>query len=50
MAKILARRMKIPVYVGCSIDPTAIGLMAEEEMEGLTKIVNVVMERWERRK
>ncbi|EAU39477.1 predicted protein [Aspergillus terreus NIH2624] len=49
IAKILARRTKVPVYVGCSIDPTAIGLMPEEEMEGLTKIVNVVMERWEKR-
>ncbi|KAF9883177.1 hypothetical protein FE257_003897 [Aspergillus nanangensis] len=49
IARILARRMGVPVYVGCSIDPTAIGLMAEEEMEGLTKIVNVIMERWEKR-
>ncbi|KAL4895657.1 hypothetical protein BDV59DRAFT_142458 [Aspergillus ambiguus] len=49
IAKILARRMKVPVYVGCSIDPTAIGLMADEEMEGLRRIVEVVMERWERR-
>ncbi|KAE8353341.1 hypothetical protein BDV28DRAFT_133293 [Aspergillus coremiiformis] len=47
LAKILARRMKIPVYVGCSIDPVALGLLVEEEMEGLTKIVDVIMKRWE---
>lgn len=47
IAKILARRMTVPVYVGCSIDPTALGLLVEEEMEGLTKIVEVIMQRWE---
>ncbi|KJK62834.1 hypothetical protein P875_00034307 [Aspergillus parasiticus SU-1] len=47
IAKILARRMRVPVYVGCSIDPTALGLLVEEEMEGLTKIVEVIMQRWE---
>ncbi|KAB8230101.1 hypothetical protein BDV23DRAFT_156407 [Aspergillus alliaceus] len=47
IAKILARRMKIPVYVGSSIDPTALGLLVEEEMEGLTKIVDAIMKRWE---
>ncbi|RHZ64599.1 proteasome assembly chaperone 4 family protein [Aspergillus thermomutatus] len=35
VAKILARRMSIPVYVGCSIDPRALELTVEEEMEGL---------------
>ncbi|KAE8380617.1 hypothetical protein BDV26DRAFT_290207 [Aspergillus bertholletiae] len=47
IAKILARRMRIPVYVGCSIDPTALGLLVEEEMEGLTKIVDIIMQKWE---
>ncbi|PYH95092.1 hypothetical protein BO71DRAFT_418843 [Aspergillus ellipticus CBS 707.79] len=47
VAKILARRMGVPVYVGCSIDPVALGLMVEEEMEGVRKIVEVVMQRWE---
>ncbi|KAI9372418.1 hypothetical protein BJX61DRAFT_448888 [Aspergillus egyptiacus] len=48
IAKILARRMGVPVYVGCSIDPNALGLMAEEEMEGVKRIVDVVMARWEK--
>ncbi|KAJ5458617.1 hypothetical protein N7475_010005 [Penicillium sp. IBT 31633x] len=50
IAKILARRFSIPVYVGCSIDPHGLGLEVEEEMEGLTKIVNVIMEKWEEHK
>ncbi|KAJ5780033.1 hypothetical protein N7457_005193 [Penicillium paradoxum] len=50
IAKILARRFSIPVYVGCSIDPHAMGLEVEEEMEGLAKIVNVIMEQWEEHK
>ncbi|KAJ5578662.1 uncharacterized protein N7459_007626 [Penicillium hispanicum] len=45
VAKILARRIRLPVYVGCSIDPNALGLTVEEEMEGLTKIVNTVVEK-----
>lgn len=49
-AKILARRMGVPVYVGCSIDSTALGLVVEEEMEGLKRIVEVIMERWEKRR
>ncbi|PWY90110.1 hypothetical protein BO70DRAFT_350068 [Aspergillus heteromorphus CBS 117.55] len=48
VAKILARRMRVPVYVGCSIDPVALGLMVEEEMEGVRRVVEVVMERWEK--
>ena len=48
-AKILARRIGLPVYVGCSIDSLGLGLMVEEEMEGLRKIVETVMERWEQR-
>ncbi|CAG8012014.1 unnamed protein product [Penicillium nalgiovense] len=50
IAKILARRFSIPVYVGCSIDPHGMGLEVAEEMEGLTKIVNVIMEKWEEHK
>ncbi|EAW07306.1 proteasome assembly chaperone 4 family protein [Aspergillus clavatus NRRL 1] len=48
VAKILARRMGLPVYVGCSIDTRALELTVEEEMEGLTKLVQVIMERWEK--
>ncbi|KAL2824111.1 hypothetical protein BDW59DRAFT_147848 [Aspergillus cavernicola] len=47
IAKILARRMGVPVYLGCSIDPTALSLMPEEEMEGLARIVDTVMARRE---
>ncbi|PWY88732.1 hypothetical protein BO94DRAFT_534635 [Aspergillus sclerotioniger CBS 115572] len=50
VAKILARRMKVPVYVGCSIDPVGLGLLVEEEMEGVRGIVDVVMRKWESRK
>ncbi|KAL4917779.1 hypothetical protein BDW62DRAFT_201337 [Aspergillus aurantiobrunneus] len=49
VAKILARRMGVPVYLGCSIDPVALGLLPEEEMEGLTGIVDRVMTRWDAR-
>jgi hypothetical protein len=41
--------MGVPVYLGCSIDPIALGLLAEEEMEGLTSIVDKVMTKWEAR-
>lgn len=41
--------MGVPVYVGCSIDAAATGTTAEEEMEGVAKIVEVVMQRWEER-
>ncbi|KAJ5551933.1 hypothetical protein N7461_006631 [Penicillium sp. DV-2018c] len=50
ISKILARRFAVPVYVGCSIGPHALGLEVQEEMEGLTKIVNVIMEKWEEHK
>lgn len=50
VAKILARRMSLPVYVGCSIDPRALELAVEEEMEGLSKLVEVIMDRWEKTK
>ncbi|CEN62454.1 hypothetical protein BJX68DRAFT_162264 [Aspergillus pseudodeflectus] len=46
IAKILARRMRVPVYVGCSIDPSALSLLPEEEMEGLTRIVDTVVAKW----
>ncbi|KAL4909826.1 hypothetical protein BDW74DRAFT_173314 [Aspergillus multicolor] len=49
VAKILARRMGVPVYLGCSIDPVALGLLPEEEMEGLTSTVDKVMAKWEAR-
>ncbi|KAJ5241466.1 uncharacterized protein N7469_003057 [Penicillium citrinum] len=50
VAKILARRIGMPVYVGCSIDPNALGLEVEEEMEGLSHIVNLVVEKYEAQK
>ncbi|KIW33025.1 uncharacterized protein PV07_04528 [Cladophialophora immunda] len=45
MAKVLARKMKHPVYVGCSMDFT--GMTAEEEMEGFAAAVDQIMERWD---
>lgn len=45
VAKILARRIRMPVYVGCSIDANGLGLTVEEEIEGLTQFVNVVVEK-----
>ncbi|KAL4799097.1 hypothetical protein BDV19DRAFT_355978 [Aspergillus venezuelensis] len=50
IAKILARRMGVPVYLGCSINPVALGLLPEEEMEGLTGIVDKVMKKWDERR
>ncbi|KAJ5312044.1 hypothetical protein PENANT_c022G01964 [Penicillium antarcticum] len=50
IAKILARRLYMPVYVGCSIDPHSLGLEVQEEMEGLTSIVNMIMANWEEHK
>lgn len=47
MAKILARKMKRPVYVGCSMETT--GLTVEEEMETFRKAVEVVMGQFEKR-
>lgn len=47
MAKIVARRIGVPVYVGCSIDPNGLGLTVEEEMEGLKQVVNVITENYE---
>ncbi|KAL4970401.1 proteasome assembly chaperone 4 family protein [Aspergillus stella-maris] len=50
IAKILARRMGVSVYLGCSIDPVVLGLLPEEEMEGLTGIVDKVMKKWDERR
>ncbi|CDM38067.1 unnamed protein product [Penicillium roqueforti FM164] len=50
ISKILARRFSMPVYVGCSIDPHSMGLEVAEEIEGLTKIVDVITEKWEEHK
>ncbi|OJJ74261.1 hypothetical protein ASPBRDRAFT_39376 [Aspergillus brasiliensis CBS 101740] len=47
IAKILARKMKTPVYVGGSIEPATMGVMAEEEIEGVKRIVDVVVKGWE---
>jgi hypothetical protein len=44
VAKILARKTALPVYVGCSMNFS--GLTVEEEMEGLRKIIEMVMTRW----
>jgi hypothetical protein len=44
LAKILARRMKSPVYVGCSMNFA--GTTTEEEMEGLTAVVGQIMDKW----
>ena len=46
-AKILARKMTMPVYVGCSMNFS--GLAIEEEMEGLTRIIETVMTKWRER-
>lgn len=48
-AKILARRMNVPVYVGCNIDPVVTGSTVEEEMEGFSKMIDTIMRRWESR-
>ncbi|KAJ5167406.1 uncharacterized protein N7482_006187 [Penicillium canariense] len=50
VAKILARRMRQPVYVGCSIDPNGLGQTVEEEMEGLASFVNLIVEKYEAQK
>ncbi|GJC88728.1 hypothetical protein ColLi_11566 [Colletotrichum liriopes] len=47
MAKLLAKRANIPVYVGCSVSlgGSAMGLSVEEEMEAFRAIVDVVTEK-----
>jgi uncharacterized protein YutE (UPF0331/DUF86 family) len=47
MAKILARRMDLPVYVGCSLNLS--GVTTEEEMESLTALTKVIMAKWNAR-
>lgn len=47
VAKILARKTMLPVYVGCSMDFS--GLTVEEEIEGLTKVIETVMSNWNER-
>ncbi|GKT48908.1 uncharacterized protein ColSpa_09089 [Colletotrichum spaethianum] len=44
VAKLLAKRTNMPVYVGCSINlgGSAMGLSVEEEMEAFRAIVDVV--------
>ena len=44
MAKILARRMRQPVYVGCSMNFA--GTTADEEMEGFTTAVDQIIQKW----
>jgi Proteasome assembly chaperone 4 len=48
IARVLVRRMNMPVYVGCSID--TMGSTIEEETEGFAKIVEAIMEEFQRRK
>lgn len=47
-AKILARRTKTPTYVGCSMNFA--GTTVEEEMEGLSKVIDTVLTSWTRHK
>ena len=42
LAKILARRLSGPVYVGCSVSVE--GMTVEEEMEGLSVVVGKALE------
>lgn len=50
MAKLLARRTQRPVYVGNSITFAGAGMggTVEEEMEGFKKVVEVVMEEFQK--
>ncbi|KAF6835778.1 hypothetical protein CPLU01_04055 [Colletotrichum plurivorum] len=47
MAKLLAKRAGMPVYVGCSVNlgGSAMGLSVEEEMEAFRAVVDVVTAR-----
>lgn len=45
-AKILARRTTMPTYVGCSMNFA--GTTVEEEMEGLSKVIDTVLTSWSR--
>ncbi|WEW54783.1 hypothetical protein PRK78_000208 [Emydomyces testavorans] len=44
-AQALARRMHMMVYVGCSVELA--GQVAEEEIEGLVKVVDAIVAKWE---
>ncbi|KAF7506288.1 hypothetical protein GJ744_012096 [Endocarpon pusillum] len=44
MAKILARRMNTPVYLGCSMQFS--GLVVEEQMQDLRELTKVIMDQW----
>lgn len=44
IAKILAQRMNVPVYVGCSMKLS--GLMVEEQLGSLRELAEVIMEKW----
>ncbi|RVX74401.1 hypothetical protein B0A52_01527 [Exophiala mesophila] len=46
LAKILARRTKSPAYVGCSMNFA--GITAEEEIEGLSLVVDHIVHQWEK--
>jgi hypothetical protein len=48
LSKILARRLRQPVYVGCSM--SFAGLTAEEEMEGVAAVVGKILEAAEEHK
>jgi hypothetical protein len=48
LAKILSRKMKQPVYVGCSM--SLADTVAEEEMEGFRTLVDRIMKLWGQRK
>lgn len=45
LAKILARKIGLPTYVGCSINFA--GIMPEEEIEGLSRVVDEIMTKFE---
>jgi hypothetical protein len=45
VAKILAHRMNLPVYVGCSVN--LLGSNIEEEMESLGELTKVIMAKWD---
>jgi len=49
VAKILAKRTKVPVYVGCSVSFSTAGSggSVEEEMEGIKNVVETVVARVE---
>lgn len=45
LSKILARRLRLPVYVGCSM--SFAGISPEEEMEGLSLVVKKILAEYE---